>query len=241
MEKKGIFIKMKYKNIKYAVDDDFTKPIKPSSHFIPDWYSNSKELVGEKPKIKNYGTNKGIKKCIPFLDSLTSGYMIELWTDVQVKQTDLGPSFTWMTTPDPITTFSNEGVLKDIPIPFAHFKKHFSWLIPTFMQLPNGYSAIFTHPFNRHDLPFTSLTGIVDLGNSSTMFPGEIPFFIKEGFEGIIPFGTPIVQIIPFKRDNWKILENKDIIDDGKKSFYNAKRIFSGFYKTSMWKRKEYL
>ena len=31
-----------------------------------------------------------------------------------------------------------------------------------------------------------------------------IPQQIEEGFEGIIEEGTPILQIIPFKRESWK-------------------------------------
>ena len=29
-------------------------------------------------------------------------------------------------------------------------------------EMPAGYSLLITHPFNRHDLPFVTLTGLVD-------------------------------------------------------------------------------
>jgi hypothetical protein len=37
-------------------------------------------------------------------------------------------------------------------------KFHNLWII----EAPDGYAVLFTHPFNRFDLPFTTLTGLVD-------------------------------------------------------------------------------
>ena len=50
--------------------------------------------------------------------------------------------------------------------------------------------------------PLLTLSGVVDTDD----FPLSVqfPFFIKKGFSGLIPAGTPIIQAIPFKRDNWK-------------------------------------
>jgi hypothetical protein len=31
-----------------------------------------------------------------------------------------------------------------------------------------------------------------------------VSFYIREDFEGVILKGTPMLQAIPFKRDNWK-------------------------------------
>jgi hypothetical protein len=50
------------------------------------------------------------------------------------------------------------------------------------MKLPEGYSAIFTQPFNRFDLPFMSSTGIMDLDTG--IGPGAVPFAVKDGFNG---------------------------------------------------------
>ena len=63
------------------------------------------------------------------------------------------------------------------------------------IKLPKDYSLLFLSPINRFDLPFLSITGIVDCD----MYTGTVhfPFFIKNSFTGIIEKGTPIVQIIP--------------------------------------------
>ena len=51
-------------------------------------------------------------------------------------------------------------------------------------------------------MPIKTITGIIDTDSLKTF--ANSPFVIKEGFEGIIEKGTPMFQIIPFKRDSWK-------------------------------------
>jgi hypothetical protein len=45
------------------------------------------------------------------------------------------------------------------------------------------------------------MAGIVD--SDKYHGAGNIPFFLKEEFEGLIPKGTPYAQIIPIKRAEW--------------------------------------
>jgi hypothetical protein len=69
---------------------------------------------------------------------------------------------------------------------------------------------------------------------------GEIPFFLKQDFEGIIPEGTPIVQIIPIKRDSWESIRSK--YDDRfvKNSLYQIGKTLYGGYKKLFWQKKSY-
>jgi hypothetical protein len=73
------------------------------------------------------------------------------------------------------------------------------WAIKT----PKGYSTMFIQPMHRES-PFTILPGIVDTDTYTA--PINFPFIINDlKFEGLIPKGTPIAQVIPFKRDSWSI------------------------------------
>jgi hypothetical protein len=106
------------------------------------------------------------------------------------------------------------------------------------LSLPKGYSCIIMHPLNRHDLPFLTLSGIVDA--DSMLHNGSIPFYIKEDFEGLIKAGTPILQVIPFKRESWKIVEKRGLFE---KAAVNGKRSLNytyGWYKKFSWNKKEY-
>ncbi|MGY4450794.1 hypothetical protein ACVWZR_005454 [Bradyrhizobium sp. i1.3.1] len=76
---------------------------------------------------------------------------------------------------------------------------HNLWTI----EAPEGYSLFFTHPVNRFDLPFITLSGLVDCDryrDSWIHFPAH---WHNTGFRGVLPKGTPIAQCIPVKREDW--------------------------------------
>ena len=71
------------------------------------------------------------------------------------------------------------------------------------IEAPPGYSLLFTHPINRSDLPFTTLTGLVDCDTfhrSPVHFPAR---WHDAGFNGVLPKGTPVAQCLPVKRETW--------------------------------------
>lgn len=211
----------------------------PSVKYVPEWYNKSERWVrSDGPVIKNYAANQGVKHCVPFLEAMTSGYVLELWTDVQVTLDDGYPAFNWMSQPDPIIIRdADSGSL--IPRPAGHHEMHLSWVGQWGIKLPKGYSYLLTHPANRFDLPFTTLTGIVD--GDSFLAAGLIPFFIHKDFEGIIKAGTPIAQIYPFKRDDWKSdLGDNNLRQELIQQAYDSRRHLGGLYKKLHWVRKRY-
>jgi hypothetical protein len=109
-----------------------------------------------------------------------------------------------------------------------------AWSIKT----PNGYSSLFTHPINRIDLPFYTLGGIVDTDKWGEA--GNHPFVFKNGWEGIIPKGTPYAQIIPFKRDNWESIIKPELHGYHEKNIRKRDSILRGWYKKNAWSTKRY-
>jgi hypothetical protein len=217
---------------------DYMPDIKPAKFYIPEWYKNIKGYNKNNLKIQE-GTHipiENLKSCMPFFDSLSTGYIVELAQDIYVENKEGKPKINWRVSPDPLgIRDTGENI---IPIPHGYSEIHFVWKYPHILNAKKGYSAIVTHPFNRHDLPFISLTGIMDLdilvGN------GNIPFFIQEGFEGLIPRGTPILQIIPFKRESWKINKDDSLIEKNNKENIDRGRSLIGWYKLNRWQKKEF-
>jgi hypothetical protein len=208
-----------------------------AKNHIPEWYKQIPRWKNDEIFEFEKGFNITIKHCMPFLDSLTTGYMIVLPNDLYVKDNNGSPFITWKGAEFPPK--SRNDVADSSLVPTGHYPLEFTWQTGVANTIPLGYSMLLTHPINRHDLPFTTLTGIVDGG--LVMNPtGSIPFYIKNGFEGIIPQGTPIAQLIPFRQENWSSKIKKGLIDIAEQHHSKTDSLIYGWYKKIFWVRKKY-
>lgn len=233
------------KRIKFHAINDLAfrslNAFKPARTYIPDWYKKSELWVGGNeitysPEGLPY---KAIKHCMPFLDSLTSGYIIELWQDVRVYKADDGSVRTsWFDLSFPPLQERDPNVSPLVPAPKGCDSQQFTWSMPFGIETPPGYSVLYTQPLNRNELPFVTMSAIVDA--DSSMIPGgNVPVFFEKDFEGIIPAGTPIAQIIPFKRDNW----DSEVVNDEtnyRSKIFLINKYTHGSYKKSMWSKKKF-
>jgi hypothetical protein len=136
-----------------------------------------------------------------------------------------------------------EGILfaNSFSIPNDYTDMEFVWHPGWIPELPKGYSALITHPINRVDLPFYTLSGVVEHDTYLQAMPGSnLPLLLKKDFSGIIPIGTPMYQIIPFKRDSWESSLNEyDKYAQGK--ITNPIESYpSGGYKKLHWIKKNF-
>lgn len=236
MKEKQIFFK------KTSQIDNIIKVYpEPAIKHIPKWFRDTKMFTnGENDYVKAakdpkefFGTNKG---CIPFLDTFSSGYMVLLPATVLITNTPQGVRMAWKTDFAVADTQPQE-TLGNFPIPVGHNKTFFRWQMHSRVITPKGYSIMVTHPNQRYDLPFQTLTGIIDTDKHKN--PLHLPFFLEDGFEGFIEEGTPIAQILPFKRDVWKS-NNLEYTEDEVHITDRAKFTFWKTYKKKYWTRKSY-
>ncbi len=214
---------------------DIEQP-QPASKFIPDWYKNMESYIGGEKKPNGSGLSQvTIKKCMPVFDAITAGYIITLPADVYVSIKDEKQYFEW----------SSLGLVSFHPIeqapehpsrkPHAYPKWNNPWAIKT----PKGYSTLFTQPMHRESV-FTILPGIVDTDTYTA--PVNFPMVINDpNFEGLIPQGTPIAQVIPFKREGWQMEIGS--IEELKEQHSITQKLQTKFfdrYKQLFWSRKEY-
>jgi hypothetical protein len=214
---------------------DLEQP-QPASAFIPDWYKKIESYTGGKKATDGKGgTLATIKKCMPVFDAITAGYIITSPADVSVTIKEGQQYFEW----------ANFGLISFHPIeqapehparkPYAYPKWNNPWAIKT----PKGYSTMFIQPMHRESV-FTILPGIVDTDTYSA--PVNFPFVINDpNFEGLIPKGTPIAQVIPIKRDAWKMEfgGQEELIEQNNITIKLSTKFFDR-YKTMFWSRKEY-
>ena len=182
-----------------AVDKNFVDVWphpKPASKFIPDEYKKLPRFANGNMHVPT------LKTCIPFLDSLTAGYIIPFDQDYLVDPVENDFSIT------PANRQVDDfGVHNQVQLPKNWHKaagenagKFINkWLIKT----PPGYSCLFIKPMNRVETRFDIIAGIVDTDDYVNTI--NFPFILnKKDEQFLIKKGEPMVQVIPFKRDSWK-------------------------------------
>jgi hypothetical protein len=217
---------LRAKKIKFRSRDiglQISQP-RPSYKTMPDWY---REIDGVK------SGHETIKKCVPFLDAMMAGYSIVTTADVYYDSDE----FQQVGKLEMVSKHFSEQI-EGIPISSDYESTPYKWMNFFLINTPKGYSTLFTHPLNRLDLPFYTLSGIVD----TDKFPVEInfPFFMKKDFSGIIPAGTVIAQAIPFKRENWETDYDENDQMKIPAEAYTMHNPPFGYYKKHFWSRKKY-
>lgn len=208
----------------------------PIKNFIPEWYRKAESTYEE-----NGVEHAGLKKCAPYLDAMMSGYAIVTPTDIFVSKNEDGSLKLGWNGTEVTANFIMERPKasgETMPRPEHHYPNHLVFSGLWGVKTPRGWSLLFTHPLNRQDLPFTTMSGIVDSDKFSAS--GNIPFFIKSDFTGVIPAGTPIAQLIPIKRAKWSMIKNDKGLWDLEHVQGEAARDPETSYKKKNWIRKVY-
>lgn len=235
------------KNIKWVPLNYETELIvpapKPSKTCIPEWYKNAPAWMNNKKEVTQYpdgqwDSNATFKKCIPFLDPFLTGYIQELWCDITFYSNGDRVEFTYNSTIPPINERKGTSYLS---MGEMFYQQEFVWNTQWEPITPKGYSTLYTQPYNRINLPFYSLTGIIDTDVWSV--PGNYPFLIYKGFSGTIPAGTPMYQMFPYKRDSWQSInlpattDTENFIEN---SLKKLKSHVTDGYKKLYWSKKYY-
>jgi hypothetical protein len=191
---------------KHRADNSFVPPIVPASKALPDWY---KSMSSRQEGQKEWDA-PGVKACMPFFDALIQGYIIPLWADLYVSthHTEDGtphPAFTWGPAGDPIINSHDPNQTEGIPMMKnalgggPAYKFDSPWVIET----PKDYSTLFVTPLNNAHPFFQVVSAIVSTDNYANVINFPFIWTGPEDWEGVLPQGTPIVQAIPFKRDDF--------------------------------------
>lgn len=227
------------KFIKFFADESKRKygiPV-PTKLTIPEWYKFAESTFTMDSSKEEAA---GLKKCMPFVDAMLSGYVLRFPFDVEVSRNEEGEIlFSYPKTELGELIHERPKALgATMPRPPGFAPNHLAFSGFWGIKTPKGYSLLVSHPFNRHELPFHTVTAFMD--SDEFFSAGNIPFFIKEDFEGIIPEGTPIAQLLPVKRVSWVMTSDDKRI--AKKAAYRGMlaRMPDFNYKKTMWHRKEY-
>jgi hypothetical protein len=222
----------------FTISENVNIP-EPTKKTLPDWYKHLPNFLDGDTKIRitnGEGTNATIKACMPFLDTFLTGYTATLWQDLEVTYENGFSTLKWRTNPEVAST---RGPSPHSPflVPPGCDGEELAWRSPFLIETDPGYDLLLTHPLNRYDLPFTTLSGIVA---GEMLGTGNFPFYLKKGFEGIIEKGTPIFQIIPIKRESWVSEKDEALLKKGQRFKQESLTKITGWYKKTFRKAPDY-
>ena len=177
-----------------ALIDLLPRPV-PAKAALPPWLREMAPRVDSAVHSRSIRT---LKQCPPFVDAMSHGFVIGLPCDVSVEAGRF--SWDWPLPPLSMPGHPRAPLSFHVPeqlvgSPQAHggqsaLKFNSFWTI----ELEPGCSLMAVHPVNRDDLPFRSLTGLVDADRFNEVginFPAR---WTDPGFCGVLPRGMPVAQ-----------------------------------------------
>lgn len=221
---------------------------KPTIKTIPDWYRKGdrfavREDTGEYWKNPmDGGKIPTWKACPAIFDIMGTGYVYRTPCDIEFYEEN-GQIKVKVLDKKCVDFVQVRPPMPQFKSPMGYYEAHFAWWADWAVEVPEGYSVLYTQPFNRFELPFLTTSGIID--NDKVNLPGTMPFFVVKGFTGIIPAGTPYAQMLPFKREDWDSEVDTSISyqEMATKNQDNAKKYRvpdGGVYQKEVWSRRTY-
>ena len=202
--------------------------IKLAKEIKPDWYN----------KVKNNKIN--FSTCPGMDDWLRTGYIVPAWTDIEIKANKAGTIIKLYNNsykqPERMDDRYVNGIIDiDADVKFGAWKLPSPWAV---FSKP-GYSAhvmpaLFHSPFLRDLFVYP---GTVDYDKFSTI---NLIFSPIRACEISIPAGTPLLHVIPFKREDITAEYSSGTETDKKKHGYGFPTRVTSAYRKFFHSKKNY-
>jgi len=177
-------------------DEGVIAPPVPAKSHLPDWFRKLPAVSRDQASATNNGLT--VKRCMPFLDAMTTGWLVTLAATVRLEITQGGTVVNagWEFDKTMVSNHGAHQVAGNPKEPSPPCKFHNYWSIRT----APGWSCLFVPPLNRPRQPFECVAGVVD--TDSYFAEIHFPFFATAP-DGVytIEKGTPLIQAIPIRRD----------------------------------------
>jgi hypothetical protein len=169
----------------------------PAKGVLPAWFRQLPGIDESQLSATNNGLT--VKRCPPFVDAISAGWIIPLAAAVQLEISDGGQTVTagWEFDREMVSNHAAFQIAGSPYEPHPPMKFHNYWTIRT----PKGWSCLFLPPINRPNSVIEVLSGLVDTDSYTS--PVNFPF-VAIAPDGVYTLkkGTPLVQVIPFRRSD---------------------------------------
>lgn len=211
----------------------------PASQAMPRWYRKTRTYV----EGSSVGT---LKQCVPFADAMTMGYIIPLWVELKVNNDGSSIFFNYRSNDVIKTGLFDKHLVEQLgscPIKDSKYGgQPLKFINPWLITTPPGWSCMFIQPINHFDDKLHIITGVVDTDRYKSYV--HFPFlWLDNTFDGFMEQGTPLVQVIPFKRTAWTsevgvisetLDKDKEMVDT------KISTIIRNAYRLNWWAPKRY-
>lgn len=212
----------------------------PATKNVPNWYKEQPAKIDN--EIQNGVMKLTVKKCQSFFDAMAIGYTLKMPVDIYVDTTDGKQEFQIPKDLDAhkakIISFHSKEQVSHLPIDTDIYIDHIFRVHPNWMaSTPKGYSCFFISPIHSAISPLKAVEAIIDTDNFWS--DGHLSFFVKKNFKGILKQGTPLIQVFPFKRDDWEMSINKEVnSEEISEQRIMLRSTFENGYKMKYWVKK---
>jgi len=182
-----------------------TAPPLPAHKFWPEWFKRQPPVLSDADD--DSPTSSTIRKCPAALDILSMGYIIPLWCDFKLLRNE--DQLGWMFPPRAAQHFGGiqlhaDAQMSEYPFDKDSFKGSVKFINPWSIVTPKGYSCMLVNPYFHTHPNLRTMNGIVETdgyheAHVNTFFTAPV------NTEITLPKGMPLVQVIPFKREDYKM------------------------------------
>jgi hypothetical protein len=167
----------------------------PAKSVLPAWF---RHLPGiDKSQVTATNNGLTVKRCMPFVDAMSAGWIIPLAASVRLEISEGGRTVSagWEFDREMVSNHGSFQIAGSPYEPHPPMKFHNYWTIRT----PKGWSCLFLSPINRPNGVIEVLSGLVDTDTYKS--PVNFPF-VAIAPDGVYDLkkGTPLVQVVPFRR-----------------------------------------
>lgn len=215
-------------------------PPVPATKMVPLWYKDLSIFIKNAPGKENQENVPSVKKCMPVLDYITSGYILRNSYQIRVSPYDDNQGIRHFKLDCNRKDYVGAHPWHQAPIEIDGSKTHYfkinqQWVVRT----PPGYSSLIYQPYYNFRKEFSFLPAVVD----TDVHPACIGLvgIIKSQEEFFINPGDPLVVVFPFKREEWisTIEHDPDLIKKSNFKLY-LQGLWHGFYQKFLHNKKSY-
>lgn len=185
-------------------------PVLPAREVLPDYWKR----MSKNTELHHFDS---ARKCPGIGDWLGSGYIISSWTDIEIDQTnpEFGPQvrlFNGRESGSAHPPYQCLDLLETKSHHLGSVKLPGIWMIRT----APGWSIMLVPLWYWHNQPWEAMPGIMHSDDHHNEV--NINMILKTTKEKVsIPAGTPLVQVIPFKREPVKAVSRAATSEDLKR------------------------